>query len=42
VVIDGANALRRAVIDTFGERALLQRCRAHKKRNVTDSCREDA
>jgi putative transposase len=37
VVIDGAKALRRAVIDTFGERALLQRCHAHKKRNVTDA-----
>jgi NAD(P)-dependent dehydrogenase (short-subunit alcohol dehydrogenase family) len=37
VVIDGAKALRRAVLDTFGERALVQRCRAHKKRNVTDS-----
>jgi putative transposase len=36
VVIDGAKALRRAVLDTFGERALVQRCQAHKKRNVTD------
>jgi putative transposase len=40
VVIDGAKALRRAVIDTFGERALLQRCQVHKKRNVTDSLPE--
>jgi hypothetical protein len=31
-VIDGAKALRRAVTDVFGERALLQRCRQHKKR----------
>ena len=26
VVIDGAKALRRVVLDTFGERALIQRC----------------
>jgi putative transposase len=37
VVIDGAKALRRAVLDTFGERALIQRCQAHKKRQVTDA-----
>jgi putative transposase len=37
VVIDGAKALHRAVADTFGERALIQRCQQHKKRNVTDS-----
>jgi putative transposase len=40
VVIDGAKALRRAVLDTFGERALIQRCQAHKKRNVLDSLPE--
>jgi putative transposase len=40
VVIDGAKALRRAVLDTFGERALLQRCQAHKKRNVADALPE--
>lgn len=40
VVIDGAKAWRRAVIDTFGERAVLQRCHAHKKRNVTDALPE--
>ena len=37
VVIDGARASRRAVLDTFGERALIQPCQAHKKRNVLDS-----
>jgi len=37
VVIDGAKGLRRAVLDTFGERALIQRCQAHKQRNVTDA-----
>jgi transposase-like protein len=40
VVIDGAKALRRAVVDTFGERALIQRCQAHKKRNVADALPE--
>lgn len=40
VVIDGAKALRRAVRDTFGARALLQRCQAHKKRNVLESLPE--
>jgi len=40
VVLDGAKALRRAVLDTFGERALIQRCQAHKKRNVTDALPE--
>jgi putative transposase len=37
VVIDGAKALHRAVTDTFGERALIQRCQQHKKRNVTEA-----
>jgi len=40
MVIDGAKGLRRAVLDTFGERALIQRCQAHKKRNVTDALPE--
>ena len=40
VVMDGAKALRRAVLDTFGERALIQRCQAHKKRNVIDALPE--
>lgn len=37
VVIDGAKALRKAVLEVFGERALLHRCQAHKKRNVTEA-----
>jgi putative transposase len=37
VVIDGAKALRKAVLEVFGERALLHRCQAHKKRNVADA-----
>jgi putative transposase len=28
-IIDGAKALRKAITDTFGTRALIQRCRAH-------------
>jgi putative transposase len=40
VVIDGAKALHKAVAEVFGRRALIQRCRAHKKRNVTDALPE--
>lgn len=34
VVIDGAKALRRGVAKVFGDRALVQRCVLHKRRNV--------
>jgi transposase-like protein len=37
VVIDGSRALAAAVREVFGPRALIQRCREHKKRNVTDA-----
>jgi len=40
-VIDGGKALRRAIKDVFGERALVQRCHRHKERNVTDQLPED-
>jgi len=33
-VLDGAEALRKAVRDVAGPRALVQRCRIHKSRNV--------
>jgi transposase-like protein len=33
-VLDGAKALSKAVRDTFGERAVVQRCLLHKQRNV--------
>lgn len=33
-VIDGSKALRRAIRDVFGDRALVQRCQLHKRRNV--------
>jgi len=36
VVIDGSKALRRAVMDVFGEDTPVQRCTVHKKRNVLD------
>jgi len=41
VVIDGAKALAKAVRNVFGERAIVQRCQAHKKRNVVDQLPDD-
>ena len=35
VVVDGAKALRRAVLDVF-DHPVIQRCQLHKLRNVTD------
>jgi putative transposase len=35
-VVDGGKALERAVRGVFGAKALIQRCRRHKERNVTD------
>jgi putative transposase len=35
-VIDGGKALRRAIVDYFGDTALIQRCQEHKRRNVLD------
>lgn len=35
-VIDGGKALRRAIVQTFGARALVQRCQEHKRRNVIE------
>jgi transposase-like protein len=40
VVINGAKALHKAVVEVFGARALIQRCREHKKRNVSDALPE--
>ncbi len=34
-VLDGSKALRAGVVKVFGERALIQRCTLHKRRNVT-------
>lgn len=36
VVIDGGKGLRKAVADVFGQYAIVQRCRVHKKRNVLE------
>ena len=33
-VLDGGKALHKAVKDTFGKKAVIQRCQVHKKRNV--------
>ena len=33
-VLDGGKALSKAVKDTFGKKAVVQRCQVHKKRNV--------
>lgn len=33
-VIDGSKALRKAIRERFGDRALVQRCQLHKRRNV--------
>jgi putative transposase len=35
-VLDGAKALYKGVREVFGERALIQRCRVHKLRNVLE------
>jgi len=35
-VIDGGKALRKAIGDLFGPRAVVQRCQVHKRRNVLD------
>jgi len=40
-VIDGGKALRRAIVQTFGGCALIQRCQEHKRRNVLDHLPED-
>ncbi len=44
-VLDGSKALRAAVEKVFGERAEVQRCQLHKRRNVKDhlpeGCRAD-
>ncbi len=35
-VLDGGKALRKAIKEVFGERALVHRCQRHKERNVCD------
>ena len=41
-VIDGAKALRSALQEVFGDRAVVQRCRTHKVRNVTERIADKA
>jgi putative transposase len=40
IVIDGSKALAKAVRDVFGDRAMVQRCQVHKRRNVEDQLPE--
>lgn len=35
-VIDGGKAIFHAIVDKWGDTALVQRCRAHKERNILD------
>jgi transposase-like protein len=35
-IVDGAKALTRAIRDTFGRLALIQRCQVHKGRNIVE------
>ena len=35
-VIDGSKALKKGIVERFGERAIIQRCIVHKERNVLD------
>jgi len=41
-VIDGSKALRKAITQTFGALALIQRCPVHKRRNVLDHLPQSA
>jgi putative transposase len=41
-VIDGSKALAKAIRDVYGARAPIQRCQAHKSRNVLDQLPEDS
>jgi transposase-like protein len=40
-VVDGGKALRKAIVQTFGATALIQRCQEHKRRNVLEHLPED-
>ena len=39
-VIDGGKAIRKALRDVFGDRAIVQRCQVYKARNVRDHLSE--
>jgi putative transposase len=40
-VIDGGKAIRKALRDVFGNRAVVQRCQVHKARNVREHLSEE-
>ena len=40
-VIDGGKALRKAIVETFGTLAAIQRCQEHKRRNVIEHLPEE-
>lgn len=40
-VIDGSKALKRALINVFGDKVLIQRCQVHKRRNIIDHLPEN-
>lgn len=40
-VIDGGKALRKAIVETFGAFAVIQRCQEHKRRNVIEHLPKD-
>jgi transposase-like protein len=40
-IIDGSKGLRKAIKETFGELALIQRCQWHKRENVVSYLREE-
>ena len=40
-VIDGAKALRKAIVECFGATALVQRCQEHKRSNVLEHLPEE-
>jgi putative transposase len=42
VVIDGGKALAKAVRNVYGARAIVQRCQAHKVRNVVEQLPDEA
>ncbi len=42
VVLDGGKALAKAIRNVFGTRAIVQRCQAHKIRNVVDQLPDEA
>ena len=41
-VLDGSKALAKAVREVFGDRVVVQRCQAHKQRNILDQLPEKA